>query len=148
MTGGSLSFGFGVPSCHCSRGLTCPPPESVAPLWGDVPSLSLNIPPTSCVFLCVQGGCHLCKPRVLTQVRNKERILQDTCADQKSQLQLKTKEMTAKWNNKVWDKPSPGRKRIDVERQKEMSVDLQAQPRLPGQVSAYGCVQLSHPAGF
>lgn len=33
-------------------------------------------------------------------------------------------------------------------RQKEMSVDLQAQPHLPGQVSASALVQPLHPGGF
>uniref|UniRef100_A0A8C6CW07 KRAB domain-containing protein n=1 Tax=Moschus moschiferus TaxID=68415 RepID=A0A8C6CW07_MOSMO len=53
---------------------------------------------------------HLCKPRLLTQeeLRNrKRRLLQDTCADQNSQLE--TKEAMAE-RNKVWEKPFTGRK--------------------------------------
>ncbi|XP_065773804.1 zinc finger protein 177-like isoform X2 [Muntiacus reevesi] len=55
-------------------------------------------------------GYHLCKPRLLTQGElrtRKRRFLQDTCADQNSQL--KTKETTA-GRNKVWEKPFTGRK--------------------------------------
>ncbi|XP_068391000.1 zinc finger protein 177-like isoform X1 [Eschrichtius robustus] len=55
-------------------------------------------------------GYHLRKPSLLTQEElrtKKRRILQDTCADQNSQL--KTKETTAK-QNKVWEKPFTSRK--------------------------------------
>ncbi|XP_043769720.1 zinc finger protein 177-like [Cervus elaphus] len=55
-------------------------------------------------------GYHLRKPRLLTQRElrtRKRRLLQDTCADQNSQL--KTQETTA-GRNKVWEKPLTGRK--------------------------------------
>ncbi|MXQ84036.1 hypothetical protein E5288_WYG002372 [Bos mutus] len=55
-------------------------------------------------------GYHLRRPRLLTQEElrtRKRRLLQDTCADQNSQL--KTKETTAE-RNKVWEKPFTGRK--------------------------------------
>ncbi|XP_057566357.1 zinc finger protein 177 isoform X1 [Hippopotamus amphibius kiboko] len=55
-------------------------------------------------------GYHLRKPSLLTQEElrtKKRRILQDTCADQNSQL--KTKETTAK-QNKVWEKLFTSRK--------------------------------------
>ncbi|KAJ1060699.1 hypothetical protein K5549_016113, partial [Capra hircus] len=59
-------------------------------------------------------GYHLRKPRLLTQEElrtRKRRLLQDTCADQNSQL--KTKETTAE-RNKVGEKPFTGRSLLNL----------------------------------
>ncbi|XP_010826699.1 PREDICTED: zinc finger protein 177-like [Bison bison bison] len=64
-------------------------------------------------------GYHLRKPRLLTQEElrtRKRRLLQDTCADQNSQL--KTKETTAE-RNKVWEKPFTGRKGVPTQPRKK-----------------------------
>ncbi|KAM7241897.1 hypothetical protein CapIbe_006368 [Capra ibex] len=64
-------------------------------------------------------GYHLRKPRLLTQEElrtRKRRLLQDTCADQNSQL--KTKETTAE-RNKVGEKPFTGRKRAPTQARKK-----------------------------